>query len=68
MGSLSSPSMEDTSLGMALHGSGCMPMPWPWWACWCLPAILDAEAWPIYLLPCLKLALYQLRRAWHPLF
>ena len=53
MGSPLPPPLECTPLGMALGA-----WPWSWWRCTCL----------IYPVPCLELALYPLRRAWHPLF
>ena len=62
------PPTECTPLRMALgawswswwcHGLylSLLP-PWSWWLCTCL----------IYPVPCLELAIYPLRRAWHPLF
>ena len=60
---------ECTPLGMAPGA-----WPWSWWWAWpgpVPPASLVLVAGCTCLIcpvPCLKLALYPLRRAWHPLF
>ena len=54
------------------HGSGCIALVLVVGMAWtcpsCLSLVLGPASCLIYPVPCLELALYPLRWAWHPLF